>query len=112
MRPKARKFLIAVFTLTIPLGILRATLHVFMQIEMGAVVSESMSRMMAAAPHGASGANQGAAFAVSAAKVGAYLGIAFTVGWLLAKLIFYVVGIFYLRRPSIRPLFGQTKSGE
>ena len=110
--PKVRKLLIGVLTLTILVEVVRTIVHVVMQLEMAPVVAESMSRMMAAAPHGASGASQGAAFAVSAAKAGIYLAIAVAVGWLLAKLIFCVVGIWYLRRPSICPLFERAESGE
>ena len=112
MAPKSRKFLIAVFLAGIVFEIVRVIVQSHMQIDMAAVISDSMSRMMqTAAPKGRPGADQAAAFASMAAKVGVFVGLAVTVIFGLAKVIFYVVGVLYLRRPMVRRLFREEQEG-
>jgi len=72
-------------------------------------MSDSMSRIMeATSPGDAPGAEQAATIAAVAAQVGMFVGIAFTCVYVLAKLIFYAIGIHYLRRRDVHRLFSQT----
>jgi len=111
IKPAGRRLLIGAFAVAVVFEVLRAVFHVFMQIEMAAVMSDSMSRIMeATSPAGAPGADQAATIAAVATQVGVFVGIAFTCVYVLAKLIFYAVGIHYLRRPNVQRLFGQTEA--
>jgi len=109
IKPAGRALLIGAFAVAVVFEVLRAVFQVFMQVEMVAVMSDSISRIMeAASPAGAPGAEQAATIAAVATQVGMFVGIAFVCVYVLAKLIFYAVGIHYLRRPSVQRLFGQT----
>jgi hypothetical protein len=109
MNPKARTFLVTVFAAVIVFEIVRAVVTVFMQLDIAAAMSDVMPRMMmAAGPKGGPGAEQGAAFMGTVAKASAFVGMAFSLGWALAKMVFYGVSACYLRRPNIRRLFEQS----
>jgi hypothetical protein len=109
MVPKARTFLLAVFVAAILFVILRAVIEAFGQIEMAAVISDSMRNAMATAVPRGPAAGQATAqathMATMFAKVGVFLGMAVTVVLALAKVIFYGIGARYLCRPDIRRLF-------
>jgi hypothetical protein len=109
MVPKARTFLLAVFVAAIAFVIVRAVVEAFAQMEMAAAISDSMRNIMATAAPPGPAARQGAAQAAEMAtvftKVGVFGGIAITVLFALAKVIFYAIGARYLCRPNIRRLF-------
>ena len=111
LNPTGSRLLIAAFTTAIVFEILRAVLQTFMQIEMAEVMYDSMSRMMQATPS-RSGAVPAEATAVTAVfmKIGVYVGLAFTLAFALAKVIFYAIGTRYLQRPNIRQLFQQPEA--
>lgn len=111
LNPKGIQLLIIAFTTAIVFEILRAVLQTFMQLEMAEVVPDSMSRMMqATAPRRGSGAAEGAAVAAVFMKICVYVGLAFTLAFALAKVIFYAIGTRYLQRPNIRQLFKQPEA--
>jgi len=113
MHPKAGSLLIAVFAAGIVFEIAAGVVTVIMQLDMAKVMSEAMPQMMmAAGPKGAPGAEQGAALMATFTKVGAYVGMAISLGWALAKMVFYGVSACYLRRPNIRQLFQAPPTDE
>ena len=113
MNPKVRTFMIAVFAVGIVYVMINSVIVVFVQLDMGAVMARVMPQMMVAAgPKGEPGAEQGAAFMATAAKIGIYIGIAITLAWALFNLIFYAVGARYLSRPNIRRLFEQRPAND
>jgi hypothetical protein len=112
LAPKARKLLLAVFLAAIAFVIVRAIVHVSMQMEMATIISDmpgSMSRIMAAsAPKGPQAARQVAQateMAAIFAKIFVFLGMACSLVLALAETVFYAVGARYLCRPNIRRLF-------
>jgi hypothetical protein len=106
--PRARKFLICVFWAAIGFEIVQMIVQSSMQVDISAVMSESMSRVMAANPQGGPTAAQAAQFGKVFATVTVVLGMAFVVVWGLAQVVYYAVGIRYLGRPAIRQLFEET----
>lgn len=111
LNPKGSRLLIAAFTTAIVFEILRAVLQIFMQIEMAEVMYDSMSRMMqATAPQNGAVAAEGAAATAVFMKIGVYIGLAFTLTFALAKVIFYAISTRYLHRPNIRQLFTQPEA--
>jgi hypothetical protein len=113
MNPKGRTFLIAVFAAAIVFEIVRCIVGIFMQLDIAAAMSDAMQQMMKTGmPQGGRGAEQGAAFVGTLTKVGAVVGMAVTVGWGLAKMVFYGVSAGYLRRPNIRRLFQRSTTGQ
>lgn len=104
--PKGRSLLIGVFAVAVAFEIVRTILQITMQFDMMAATSDAMRHMFEAS-YPAKGANgaQTAEVAAMAARVAFYFGIAFSIAFGLAKIIFYIVGFRYLRRPNIRALF-------
>jgi hypothetical protein len=103
MIPKARAWLVTVLAAAILFEII-ATVHtVIIQVETASVITGQMSKMMTTMPKG--GPPEGKAIVETAAKVGVFIGMAFSLGWALAKVVFYGFGVCYLRRPNIRQLF-------
>ena len=110
--PKARALLITVFAVAIPFEILRTVVLAFMQWETSAVVSDMLPRMMAVpAPVNGPQAQQAAAMASAVAKASVVAGIAFLVIFSVAKLSYYAIGWFYLRRPVVRHWFSGADEG-
>lgn len=67
-----------------------------------ALMQDYMAGITAADPNMPAGMERTMGAAMSA---GAGVGICFGVGWLVAKLAFYVGGVVYLRKPEVRALF-------
>ena len=113
MKPKTPAFLTTVFACAILFEIAACVAGTFVQMKVGAVLSETMPRMMTSAvPKGGQGADEAAAMATVFTKVAYFAGVAITIGWALAKMIFYGFSISYLRRPKIRRLFGESPTDQ
>ena len=52
------------------------------------------------------------AFGAGMGRVVALLSIGFFAAWSLGKMVFFAIGIRYLRRPNIRRLFDDTATAE
>jgi hypothetical protein len=107
--PKARTLLVAVFAAAIAFEIVCAVITVFMQMDLAEAMSGPMTRMMQSTAPKGGGTEQVAAMGSIMAKIIAFVGIATTVGYALAKIIFYGVGVGYLGRPKIRELFQRPR---
>jgi hypothetical protein len=109
LAPKARTFLLVVFAAAIAFVVVRAVVHVSVQMETSAVMSDSMARIMAVGvPKGQPGARQAAQatqMATVVMKASVFLGMGVTLVIALAEVIFYAVGARYLCRPNVRRLF-------
>jgi hypothetical protein len=98
---RARTLLMAVFAVAILFEISRSVVQGFMQWEMAGVMSDVLPRMMgASAPANGPGAQQAAAMAAAIGKASIIAGVAFSLIFSAAKLIYYAVGWSYLRRPA------------
>jgi len=87
---------------------LHAVPVMLIQSETRTATTEMMGKMMAT---GGGGNAPPAGLQDVAATFGSIVGIlsiAYAVGWLLAKIIFYVIAIRYLRKPAIVRLFAAT----
>jgi hypothetical protein len=102
MVPKARVWLVTVLAAAILFEIIAAVIAIFIQIEMASFMSGSMSKIISSMPKGGP---QGGNAIETFGKIFMFVGIAFSVGWALAKIIFYGFSVLYLRRPNIRQLF-------
>ena len=104
-RPAGGALLLLVFAVGLVFDVSRTVVHVMMQLESAAVMSDMLPQMMQTSAtmstHGP-GADEAAAVGMAIAKVGLYAGIAFQVIFSLAKLSYYLVGWLYLRRPAVR----------
>jgi hypothetical protein len=110
--PRARTILIAVFSVALLFEVFRTIVYIFMQWEMAAVMSEMLPRMMeATAPRNAPNPQQAAAIAATAAKVGIVVGLAFTLIFSVAKLVYYAVGRSYFNRPAVRQWLQNADEG-
>ena len=87
--------LVAAFVVAIVFVIVQAVVAVLTQIDMAAVIADIMPGMMQAAGTKAGAGGDQAAVMAMAAKVGMYVGLAFSLVLALAKLIFYAVGTLY-----------------
>ena len=97
MKPKTPAFLTTVFACAILFEIAACVAGTFVQMKVGAVLSKTMPRMMTSAvPKGGQGADEAAAMATVFTKVAYFAGVAITIGWALAKMIFYGFSISYL----------------
>jgi len=113
LNPTARTFLIAVFAAVIVFEIVHTVVTVFIQLEVAAVTSDAMPRMMAAAgPKGGPPPEQFTTVMATFTKVLTFVIIAFCSALGLAEVVFYGVGACYLRRPNIRQLFQQTTTDQ
>jgi hypothetical protein len=108
MKPNIHRFLVGVFLAAIVFEVIAAVVGIYMQLEMSSIITDFMSKMVTSLPKGAKGGDEAAAIMMTAAKVGVIIGMVFSLGWALAKMIFYGVSASYLRRPNIRRLFGET----
>ena len=98
--------LVGAFVVAVIFEIVRTIVGVVIQLDTAAAMSEMMVHMAEARPsHNGSGGPPTAETIAMLAKVGAFIGIAFSVVFGLAKIVFYIVGFRYLRRPNIRALF-------
>jgi hypothetical protein len=106
IQPKGYAVLTYAFLIAIIFEIIRAIVQTFMQVELGTVMASIMPEMMkAAGPKAGQGAAQGAEFIAMATKIGIAVGVVFAIVPVLAKLVYYIIGVVYLRRPQIRQLF-------
>ncbi len=101
--PGARTFLMIVLAVAVPFEISRSILNGFMQRDMAAVMSDLLPRVMgASAPANGPNAQATAAVGTMIAKASIILGIAFQLIFSAAKLFYYAIGWFYLRRWAVR----------
>jgi hypothetical protein len=107
--PAARALLLVVFAVAVPFEVSRSVVNVLMQRDIAVVLSDLMPRLMETSPpaHGPN-ARQAAEMGEMAAKVVLYLGLAFTLAFSLAKLIFYAVGCSWMGRPAVRQWLGDS----
>ena len=104
--PKGCSLLVGAFVVAIAFETARTIVGVAMQLDTAAVMSQTMVRMAEASPSsGGSGGVQAAETIAMITRIGVFVGMAFTVVFGLAKIIFYIIGFRYLRRPTIRALF-------
>ena len=77
-------------------------MQLMMQMEVASIMQSSMTEMMRSAP-----GNNGpeAEIMGNAMMVGIVIGVVISLGWALAKAIFYIVALLYLRKPHIAALF-------
>jgi hypothetical protein len=107
MRERGRRILQAAFVVGIPVEVLRGVASVSMGLATSKVMSDFMPKMMqASTPAGGAPLPAGMESAVSSVATGSALaGLVLGAGWILAQIIFYVVGALYLRKPEVRAAF-------
>ena len=95
--PPARKILLAACSAALVYELLRTIRDVIMQAQTIPMTLEHTERMMSVG-----GGPPGVAdFAMTAARVGVVVGILFGAAWVLAKLVFFSISVWYLRKPAI-----------
>ncbi len=105
LRPLGRKLLLSAFVAAIVFEGARLYPTMAVQREMAPIMAEYMPRMMKAqAPPGGQppGMHEAMSGIMSAAMI---VGMVISVGMVAVKAVFYVIGIVYLRKPSVAQLF-------
>jgi hypothetical protein len=93
----ARKILLAACSAALVYESIKTVRDVLIQAETIPMTLRHTDRMMSAG----SGPPGAADIAMTAARVGVVVGILFGAAWLLAKLVFYSVAVWYLRKPAV-----------
>jgi hypothetical protein len=103
--------LLAAFAVGIGFELLRTGVYTFMQWEMAGVMSDMMTQL------GTSGnsqhnpaAEQTAAMASMFTKILAFVSMGVAIVWAVAKMVYYAVGLNYLRRPVVQAWLGEGKN--
>jgi hypothetical protein len=113
LTPLGRSALVDVFLAAILFEVIRTAVQIVMQVDFTTATAAAMQRMFEAMPHAAGPKDaQAIEVAAVAAKIGFYIGIAFTVCVAATQAIFYIVGFLYLRRPEIVQLFSKPNFAE
>ena len=95
--PPARKILLAACSAALLYEVVRTIRDVIMQAQMIPMSLQHTERMMSASD-GPPGVTD---FAMTAARVGVVVVIVFGAAWVLAKLVFFSISVWYLRKPAV-----------
>lgn len=98
-RVPGRKILIAACLSAIAFELIRGTVQAFIQVQLMAVTTHFFQEMMEVSMNQAAEAAEWVAWGARAAMV---VGVLLMVGWILAKVVFYGVAVWYLRKPAVR----------
>jgi hypothetical protein len=101
LKPPGRTILGATFLLAVIADSAATATGIAMQREIIPIQHRMMAASMASAKGGAALGESMGQMTESLAFVGYAMGIM----WLLAKIVYYLVGFFYLRKPEVRALF-------
>jgi hypothetical protein len=105
LNPRGWSWLHGALIATIIFETVHAVPQVLVQLETRAVMNEMMPKMMAA-QHGRNQAPPGMEnFMSSVFSAATLVSLIFILIWLVGKIVFYVIGIRYLRKPDVRALF-------
>ena len=94
-----RKILIAACLSAIAFELIRGTVQAFIQVQVMSVMSRFFQEMMEVSMNEAAEAAEWVAWGARAAMV---VGVLMLIGWILAKVVFYSVTVWYLRKPAVR----------
>jgi hypothetical protein len=95
--PPARKILLGACSAALVYELIRTARDIAIQAQTIPMTLEHTERMMSAG-NGPPGV---ADFAMTAARVGVVVGILFGAAWVLAKLVFFSISVWYLRKPAV-----------
>jgi hypothetical protein len=112
LRPNGRNLLLKVFLVAILLDGVRAIPSTLIQIETMAVMERYMSNVAAGSPSGRQTPRKMPPMVKQFMRAGVLIGVGFMMLMLALKMAYYIAGILYLRRPSIRDLIEGGGAGE
>jgi hypothetical protein len=95
--PPARKILVTACSAALVYELVKIARDVAIQAQTIPMTLQHTERMISAG-NGPPGAVD---FAMTAARVGIVVGILFGAAWVLAKLVFYSISVWYLRKPAV-----------
>ena len=98
-KPFGRKILIAACLAAIVFELIRGTVQAFIQVQVMSVMSRFFQAMMDVSMSQAADAAEWVAWG---ARVGLVIGVVAMIVWILAKVVFYGVAVWYLRKPAVR----------
>ena len=107
LQATGRKVLLAALSFLVLFEIAQLALFAMIQIELTPIMQVYMPRVMEAAPGSGPG---GEKFAQSMAKFSMIAGLIMQGAWMLVKLTFLAIAIWYLGRQRTRLLFGDDRS--
>jgi hypothetical protein len=98
-RIPGRKILIAACLSAIAFELIRGTVQAFIQVQVMSVMSRFFQEMMEVSMNEAAEVAEWVAWGARAAMV---VGVLMLIGWILAKVVFYSVTVWYLRKLAVR----------
>jgi hypothetical protein len=105
LKPLGRQILLAAFVAATIVEIVQFFPDFLMQRETQALMGEMMPKVMQQAQQGQKGPPGFDQMMSGIFKAMSIVTIIFAVGWLACKVVYYVIGIVYLRKPQVAALF-------